>query len=253
MKLLAVDYDGTLRRGDVVSDRNKAALKKWHAHGNLFGIVTGRSLESIQREILKNELEVDFLITNNGGVQADGNGNVLSIATISFDAALDIINYIKTLDCISYVLNDGVSRSRSVLKNGIADMKYGNQDVMRSEDDLLKEKQVAQIVISVDNNEINHRYAQAINESFNDFVEAFPNLYCVDIVPKGISKAEGIRNMLTASGLSVDEVICAGDQFNDYSMLQKFKGYTFHDSPKELQELAFKVINEVADVVDVEL
>lgn len=253
MKLLAVDYDGTLRRGDVVSDRNKAALKKWHAHGNLFGIVTGRSLESIQREILKNELQVDFLITNNGGVQADGNGNVLSIATISFDAALDIINYIKTLDCISYVLNDGVSRSRSVLKNGIADMKYGNQDVMRSEDDLLKEKQVAQIVISVDNNEINHRYAQAINERFNDFVEAFPNLYCVDIVPKGISKAEGIRNMLTASGLSVDEVICAGDQFNDYSMLQKFKGYTFHDSPKELQELAFKVINEVADVVDVEL
>lgn len=196
MKLLAVDYDGTLRRGDVVSDRNKAAVKLWHEQGNLFGIVTGRSLESIQREILKNDLKIDFLITNNGGVQADGNGNVLSIAMISFDVALEIIAYIRTCDCVSYVLNNGISRSYTLLKQGADDLKYGNQDLMRSEADLLAEKQIAQIVMSVENNEINHQYAKEINDRFGNAVEAFPNLNCVDIVPKGISKAMGIKKMI---------------------------------------------------------
>lgn len=253
MKLLAVDYDGTLRRGDVVSDRNKTALKKWAEQGNLFGIVTGRSLESIQREILKNDLSVDFLITNNGGVQADGNGHVLSISLISFEAALAIIEAIRSLDCVSYVLNNGISRSYTLLKKDANDFKYGNQDLMRSETELLAEKQIAQIVISVENNEINHQYAKEINERFGDVVEAFPNLNCVDIVPKGISKAIGIKKMIEMSQLNVDEIICAGDQFNDYSMLQAFKGYTFFDSPKELQDIAFKVIEEVADVVADEL
>lgn len=253
MKLLAVDYDGTLRRGDVVSDRNKLALRNWHEQGNLFGIVTGRSLESIQREILKNELKIDFLITNNGGVQADGNGNVLSISLISFDIALDIIAYIRKQDCISYVLNNGISRSYTLLKKDAADLKYGNQDLMRSEADLLAEKKIAQIVMSVANNEINHQYAKEINERFGSAVEAFPNLNCVDIVPKGISKAIGIKKMIEMSSLNVDEIICVGDQFNDLSMLQTYKGYTFHDSPKELQDMAFKVIDEVADVVEDEL
>lgn len=253
MKLLAVDYDGTLRRGDVVSDRNKAALKKWHEQGNLFGIVTGRSLESIQREVLKNDLKIDFLITNNGGVQADGNGNVLSISMITFDAVLDIIAYIRKCDCVSYVLNNGISRSYTLLKKDADDLKYGNQDLMRSEKDLLAEKQVAQIVMTVENNEINHQYAKEINDCFGDVVEAFPNLYCVDIVPKGISKAFGIKKMMEISSLHVDEIICVGDQFNDFSMLQAYKGYTFHDSPKELQDKAFKVIDEVADVVADEL
>lgn len=253
MKLLAVDYDGTLRRGDVVSDRNKAAVKKWHEQGNLFGIVTGRSLESIQREILRNDLKIDFLITNNGGVQADGIGNVLSIAMISFDVALDIIDYIRKCDCVSYVLNNGISRSYTLLKQGADDLKYGNQDLMRSEADLLAEKQIAQIVMSVENNEINHQYAKEINDRFGNAVEAFPNLNCVDIVPKGISKAIGIKKMIEMSALDVDEVLCVGDQFNDYSMLQAYKGYTFYDSPKELQDMAFKVIDEVADVVADEL
>lgn len=253
MKLLAVDYDGTLRRGDVVSNRNKMALKKWHEQGNLFGIVTGRSLESIQREILKNDIKIDFLITNNGGVQADGNGNVLSISMISFDTALDIIAYIRKQDCVSYVLNNGISRSYTLLKKDADDLKYGNQDLMRSEADLLAEKQIAQIVMSVENNEINHQYAKEINKLFGDAVEAFPNLNCVDIVPKGISKAIGIKKMMEMSMLAVDEVVCVGDQFNDCSMLQAYKGYTFYDSPKELQDMAFKVIEEVADVVADEL
>lgn len=253
MKLLAADYDGTLRRGDTVSQRNKEALINWRKQGNLFGIVTGRSLESIQKEIIKNELAIDFLITNNGGVQADGNGNVLSVTTIDFNAALEIIDYIRSLNCISYVLNNGISRSRTVLKASAEDLKYGNQDVMRSEADLIAEGQIAQIVISVEDNEINHEYAKAINERFSAYVEAFPNLYCVDIVPKGISKAEGINKMLIDSKLEPVSVICVGDQFNDCSMLQAYKGYTFHDSPQELQSMAFKVIDEVADVVDDEL
>ncbi len=53
MKILASDYDGTLRTGKCVSEENVEAIRAFRAHGNAFGIVTGRSVETIRQEIEK--------------------------------------------------------------------------------------------------------------------------------------------------------------------------------------------------------
>ena len=50
MKLLASDYDGTLRR-PYVKQSDIKAIKRFRAAGNVFGIITGRTLEMILPEI----------------------------------------------------------------------------------------------------------------------------------------------------------------------------------------------------------
>ena len=42
MKILASDYDGTLRTGVLVDKKDRDAIVKFQKDGNHFGIVTGR-------------------------------------------------------------------------------------------------------------------------------------------------------------------------------------------------------------------
>lgn len=110
MKVLASDYDGTLRTGEMVDTKDVEAIHAFREQGNVFGLVTGRSMESIKKEIERNGFEFDFIIANNGGVVYDANFNKLQCLYMDFNKALDIISYIKTLDCVSFVINDGYNR-----------------------------------------------------------------------------------------------------------------------------------------------
>lgn len=53
MKILASDYDGTLRTEELVDINDIHAIQEFRKAGNVFGLVTGRSMESIQMEIEK--------------------------------------------------------------------------------------------------------------------------------------------------------------------------------------------------------
>lgn len=75
MKVLASDYDGTLRTGEMVDTKDVEAIHAFREQGNAFGLVTGRSMESIKKEIERNGFEFDFIIANNGGVVYDANFN----------------------------------------------------------------------------------------------------------------------------------------------------------------------------------
>ena len=44
MKLLATDYDGTLKYQDHVTKEDRDAIIRWKEAGNLFVIDTGRSM-----------------------------------------------------------------------------------------------------------------------------------------------------------------------------------------------------------------
>ena len=91
MKILASDYDGTLRVNEKVESYDLDMIHKHRAAGNLFGLVTGRSMESIKAEIKGNGIEVDFVIANNGGVIYDKQFQKLRCIYMDTQAAQEII------------------------------------------------------------------------------------------------------------------------------------------------------------------
>ena len=253
MKCLGVDYDGTLRRGESVSQRNKEAIQRWRESGNIFGIVSGRSLQSLLGELAKNEIEADFIITNNGGVLSNSKGGIESVEAFDINTVFELTNYIKGIDCVSYVLNNGDVRSKHVIKEDVIDEKYGNLEAMLSEQELLDEGIIAQIVIALENNDHNIEYADYINEHFQNRAIAFPNHQCVDIVPFHCSKAAGLAKVVSEYAIDEADVVVVGDHYNDISMLERFKGYTFEDSPLPIKDIAFALVEEVADAIDLTL
>ena len=143
MKLLATDYDGTLRYAQDVMPEDLKSIEEWKNKGNKFVIVTGRSKESIDAQIKLFNLPCDYLITNNGGMVFDENGNVLLSNYLNFDVCVDILHNVKKLDTvISYVVNDGIHRHRIVLQPDAVDHRYPNLKPDVTEAELLDKQQL---------------------------------------------------------------------------------------------------------------
>lgn len=247
MKVLASDYDGTLRVALRVSEDDKKAIQIFRDKGHHFGIVTGRSIESLKTEIAENGLEFDFIITNNGGVIYNKELELLQCIYMDFNSALDIITYIKTLDCVSYVINDGYHRYKFVIDENQIDHKYGNVKASSDQQETVLDRgKIAQLVISLNDAMLAEEIAQYINYTFKGYAVAYVNVNCVDIVPDGVSKAEGLYFIEGKMGYDHDNIYAIGDSFNDIPMLEEFHGCSVAHARSEIKEKAVHVYEGVS-------
>lgn len=250
MKVLASDYDGTLRTGKTVDAKDIAAIAKFRAAGNLFGLVTGRSMESIQKEIAVNQFGFDFLVANNGGVVYDKDFQKLQCLYMDFDKALDIIAYIKTLDCVSFVINDGFYRYKIKVDDSQIDHKYGDMLEVTQEEEVLDRGKIAQLVISLNDQQLAHEITEYLNTEFKGYVVAYTNVNCVDIVPVGVSKAEGLYVIENYLELNHEDIYAIGDSYNDLPMIEEFHGCCVAHAQDEILQAATKVYDSVGDAIE---
>lgn len=245
MRVLASDYDGTLRIEEKVTKADLEALARWREAGNLFVAVTGRSMESFTREIAENGFGCDYIIANNGGVIYDGKMNRMQVNYMDFDRAMALIGYIRTLPCASYVINDGYYRHRIVVNEQEEDLKYGKMPQEKNEAELLASGKIAQIVISLNDDALSAEIIAHIHEAFSDCVVAYANRHCVDIVPRGISKAKGLAFVLADAGVSVQDAVTIGDSYNDLPMIEAYHGFCMDSAPLDIQEKSRGVYHSV--------
>ena len=193
MKLLATDYDGTLRYAQDVMPEDLKSIEEWKNKGNKFVIVTGRSKESIDAQIKLFNLPCDYLITNNGGMVFDENGNVLLSNYLNFDVCVDILHNVKKLDTvISYVVNDGIHRHRIVLQPDAVDHRYPNLKPDVTEAELLDMTHFAQIVLSMEDTD------SALEVASKSMICIMNKLLLIQIISllilyqRGFTKATGL-------------------------------------------------------------
>ena len=245
MKVFASDYDGTFRLLEKVSEYDKKKVEEWRKQGNLFGLVTGRSIESILSEQIIHRFEYDFLICNNGGVIYDCDMNLLKMEFMHYQTVCEILKYVKELPIISYVLNDGFHRSKMILNKEIVDLKYGALHDFINEEDILKEKKISQLVLSTNDEALSHEISDFINKTYNEHVISYVNVNCVDIVPLGVSKEEGLKFLKDYYGW--EEIYTIGDSYNDICMLEAFCGFSVQQAVDEVKKHANKVYKNVGE------
>ena len=150
MKLLASDYDGTLRYEETVTEEDKEALKRWKEAGNLFVMDTGRSMQSAGMEADRNGIKPDYYITNNGGMVYDSSRRELSATYLDPVMSLDIMYIAKEIGgVVSYVVNDGYNRHRIIVDRELTEKRYPELEPDMEESKLMETGKYAQIVISM--------------------------------------------------------------------------------------------------------
>ena len=250
MKVFASDYDGTIKVNGIVSEENLAALAAWKDKGNKFGIVTGRSVESTLLEVEKYGYELDFMICNNGGVIYDKNMKLLKSFTIDLAKALQLIEEIRFMDCNCFVLNNGIQRAKEVVNSEYEDFKYGAYSSDYSVERIIEEGNISQIVISLNDTQLGLEIANYINEKYKGFVEAYPNVNCVDIVPSNVSKASGIAYIQKHYSFAYEDIYAMGDSYNDIPMLIAYTSATLSYADEEIKEVANVVCDDVAQFLN---
>ena len=220
MKILASDYDGTLRTEELVDINDVHAIHEFRAAGNMFGLVTGRSMESIQTEIQKNKIEFDFIVANNGGVIYDRDFQRLQVL------------YMDSVD-----------------ENQI-DHKYGNMpDTNEHEEEVLDRGKISQLVVSLNDTMLAEEISHYINTNFKGYAVAYVNVNCVDIVPEGVSKAEGLYFIEQHLGLEHDAIYAIGDSFNDIPMIEEFHGCAMMHARSAIVEPAEHVFISIEECI----
>ena len=225
MKLFVSDYDMTLAINRVVDDKVINAIKKWREKGNIFAIATGRNKFSILEQTYKNNIEVDYIIANNGALIIDRNNNILLKEEIEKNNAMEVINYLYN----EYEGSVEISNENEILsiipRKGEHNLpfKVDRKITIEEAKNISNIIQINKMSPDVNTTEI---IQDEINNKF-DTVIAYGNITAIDIVRRNISKATGIQNLENIlKDKNIEKILVAGDSNNDIDMIKKYdEGY----------------------------
>lgn len=242
---MASDFDGTLcwsdwTTGEVHFDpANLEAVRRYQHEGGLFGICTGRPLQSVL-ETLEGILDLDFYIVTTGAQVLDADCNLLHERHIPRDVAQELFDGFESPSCTMIAVTEdefvSVARPMPSLLPMVASLDEVRGELLGVSLEYMGDREAA------------HKACLQINSRFADVVEGFQNLGSVDVVPVGCSKGSGVR--IVCEALGVQTIAGIGDSYNDLPLLNAADvAYTFHESPAEVRDAADVVVHTLAEAL----
>ncbi len=243
MKIICSDYDGTLNHGGITEEKLNT-IKKWQKKGNLFCIVSGRGKEFFF-ELKKRKIPIDFFLSCNGALITDGENNIISDVRCDGSVAVPLIEFLFLLGCpfvnvckdtFIRVVNENFPEEEGEKLSEIGVIEYFNQ-----------------ISTALPDFETAEQVTARIKEKFGEAVNPLQNGTCIDIVPVGMDKAQGIYALLRKAGGQKKDVIAVGDNINDEAMIREFYSYAMKNGVNSIKELADFITDGIEDLIEREI
>lgn len=231
-KILVSDYDGTLFLNDDDIRINIQMIDEFRKKGNFFVIATGRSYESIKKQIKKYNISFDYLILGHGTVILDRKEKPINFYAIDNLVAKNIINSISSF------------------KNNISKIRlYG----ILKEDININDESVTKIRILTKTIEASKNISEYINSNFNEYVKSYvidaTEYIFTEIISINTDKGKAIEEILKYKNVSKENVYVIGDGSNDIEMIEKYNGYGMINSDQCVINVSIKIYNSVSDLI----
>jgi Cof subfamily protein (haloacid dehalogenase superfamily) len=242
IKLLALDLDGTLLNSKgKIPNENREAIRAAEAAGVIVTIATGRRFRDARPVGLELELN-GALITHNGALLKFAESlETVACSLIGDETVLEILRVGKQLGGDALVstdphgkgslLYDTVSLENVPLQKYLYWAKYLHGDqaansVMHVErlEDVVGDSEVIHISFS-GGCESMLAMQGVLERELGDTVTILPTIYphldftLIDILPPDASKGVGLEKLASSYGLTAENVMAMGDNFNDVEML----------------------------------
>lgn len=199
MKLLATDYDGIVKTSLKNLNLNIEAINKFREKGNKFAIITGRSFESIKKEIMDYEIEYDYLSCNNGLIVFDNKDNIINSVELSNYDSNFIYNVFRNCYGVNSIDLYNNYTSTNELKN------------------------ILEILISFNNINLAKYHKKCIENTIPNIrgYRVNNNIY----ISKNYTKSDAVKFIQQLEKLDLKDIYAVGDNSNDLEMLNDFNGY----------------------------
>lgn len=222
LKMVVFDVDGTLY--DLVHHEIPKscveALKELKANGYLFVIATGRAHYGLGKAL--NDLNADYILSMNGGVVVDHEGKVISHHDFTkedvkrlnqfcakeeagliwkFLDAMYIYQHPEKVDWLEGQMNSDIGRDPFI------DCPQMNRH--------LREDAPQSASVHAPIEVVQREFKENDSLSFLRYSQDG-----FDVVPRGINKSVGLKDLMDYLNLKPEEVACVGDNYNDLEMME---------------------------------
>lgn len=232
IKAIAFDLDGTfLSLEKKLIPRNVEAIIKAGETGISIIPATGRFWKTIPAE-LKNLDVVDYIISINGAYVTNiKTDEVIYESTIPYEEALEIYDYLDTLDCVydCYLENDAYMPTdhKARFLDYCLDphfvplvMNYRNPVDNYKEMIRIRKAGIQKIQVHVNDLELKRCLLENLSGMFPDIVATSSVLSNVEINASGADKGEALLAIARHKGISVEQTCGFGDGLNDLALIK---------------------------------
>lgn len=224
--IIVLDLDGTLTNRDkIITDRTKKSLMEAQKRGKKVVLASGRPTYGVMplAEELKLEEYGGYILSFNGGcimdcrtgetvfkreLPTESNKKIIGLAK---EEGVDILTYEKTV-----IITDNPDCPYAQKESAINRLKIRKIEDMQAHLTFSVPK-----FLMLDDGDflalVEPRVKAALGKNFSVY-RSEP--YFLEIMPKGIDKAQSLERLLDSLGMSRDEMIACGDGYNDLSMIR---------------------------------
>lgn len=251
--MIATDLDGTLLDSHKqVSEETRKVLRELKNRGILFGIASGRPVESGQILVHDWGLENDisFLIGMNGGALYDMRTKAKhKYYPLSGDKILEIMEHFKDMDVIfQCMLGNDRFVSKSSEKTRAHAKLFCEHEHEVDLQEFLPGREIDKLILFLDPELMPavRQRATTFSDPAYTSMQTADNLY--EYMDPRINKGFGIEKACKHYGITPDHVVAFGDAENDEAMIETVGlGVAMANASDELKKIADVVLQETND------
>ena len=279
-RLISTDLDGTIVFNGTISLRDREAMARWRAAGNLLVINTGRSVSALEHVVVPMGLEFDNAILYTGAAIVDEDIRVRDSTALPAGVVEDILDFVEGAPGVT-VFTTGLDEDLLVydtIGSGSELLTLFRPATRRE----LDGREIIGVPMRFTDPEMASRTETYLHRRWEGQAVGFRNQDFIDVVPASASKGAGLRQLVASLaeppapetsgdageagevpaggsvGLGVGscspepmETWSIGDSWNDISMHQAADhSYALPWSPPEVVAQCDGTVSSLADLID---
>lgn len=221
MKLIASDLDGTLLRNDAQSLNPEVfeLIRTLKQNGILFVAASGRQYQNMRRLFGPVSDDIGYICEN--GTLGIYHGEIFSEEHIPDAIGHELFHAVRAEKGCELLLS---TRKTHYIENPSAQYEHHMRHVVGNDvvtvDDIFAVEE-PYLKISACNFDGIAYLAPSFQDRFSDRLNvALAGKRWLDTMPKGVHKGHALDKLLSRLGISPDECLAFGDQYNDVEMLK---------------------------------
>jgi Cof subfamily protein (haloacid dehalogenase superfamily) len=242
------DLDGTLLGSDrKISEVNLETLRELGERGILRVLATGRSLWSLRR-VMSNAVPFDYVIFATGaGIMDWRNQELIYSANLNSDEIMKIYSVLEAMD-IDYMIHHPVPDTHYMhycAKQGLADFweriayyKAFSQELDHQKIGEISSATQAMAIIEGSKEHVYHEMVKALAPLTTIRTTSpidFSSLW-IEIFSAKVSKGRSISYLASSLGISIEDCMVIGNDYNDEDMLALCpNSYVTDNAPADLK------------------
>ncbi|AGR41138.1 HAD-IIB family hydrolase [Spiroplasma taiwanense] len=262
MKWWFSNYDGTLRRGSgtKIESEDLKFIEKFQSQNNKFNIATGNMLCDM-KSVLPENLNYEFIITNNGNCIWDNNDKIIFSKSIDIEERIKILEILQNLNenliCTFNLLNERKSfifKPSLEVSSKMSRSKYFNIFLPKIEneseaiEEFLTNENINCISIWGDD-EIVKKILNILKPNLIRTKVMYVKQNLIEIIDVNTSKKTAIEYLQTIYNFDNDQIITSGDGGNDIEMLKMTKNsFAMLDGSNVAKIAANHIISRVHEI-----